>query len=307
MQAESQLATNSVATVAPSTTKPRPHTRRSGNSRVSQKKAPSQPAASVQTATPVAELRKVARATPRFSVAQPWYRRTAVIASAMLLTCATAITVAMTSNNHGIAPVEIADDEGPLTPDRAAAIWVVENYGVVTVELESGEEKKFVAREHLPDEPFSVVEIDLWYQPIEGHELTFLGELPRLRKLDLSRTGVTDDHMSLIARATNLQKLALRGGSITVEGYKQLPIYEKMASFTASANKAFNDESLALVIEKMPNLRTMLFASTSVTDEGFSKLVPMTSLRDLRIQNTKVSDAAVAELTKQLPKCKVRR
>jgi len=229
-----------------------------------------------------------------------------LVASLVLLTIAAVIVIAMSFRSSEIAPVEIADETLPLTPDRAAAIWVVENYGVVTVELESGDTAKFVAREHLPDEPFFVTSINLWYQPIDGDELGFLGHLSRLRQLDLSRTGVTDNHMPLIAQAQNLEKLKLRGGAITAAGLRHLPVYELMNSFTASANKAFDDESLLVIIEKMPNLRTLLFAGAPVTDEGFLKLASMTSLRDLRIQNTKISDEAVAELQKQLPKCKVR-
>ena len=301
ISANSRLAAESVATVAATTSAPKPHARPSGSHhrRTTTRSAAASPtpAAKFLTASP-----PLARHVPR----QPWYRRKEFVALALLLVGIVAVTATTMTRRKGIAPVETTGETVPLTPDRAAAFWVVDNFGVVTAELKNGDEAKFVSRTHLPDEPFAVTKIDLRNQTIDGNQLAFLGSLPRLMELDLSKTGVTDDHMSLIAAAANLEKLALRGGSITASGYSQLSVCEKMANFTASGNKAFTDDSLSLVIEKMPNLRMILLASTSVTDAGFARLASLKSLREVRIENLKISDAAVAELTKQLPKCKLR-
>jgi len=236
---------------------------------------------------------------------QPWYRSTVALVVATFLCSATAIAFAINVQQDQLAPVEELAGEIDLTPDRAAAIWVVENYGVVTVEMESGTELKFVARKHLPLEPFKVVAIDLWHQKIEGSELVFLRDLTHLRSLDLSHSGIMDEHMHLIGQATNLNRLALRGGKVSAEGYRQLPLNLNMTNFTASANHEFTDETLSIVAEKMPNLRLFLCASTQVTDEGFAQLSKLPNLRDVRVQKTEVSDAAIASLKEQLPKCKI--
>lgn len=259
----------------------------------------------VKQKTTVSPSRSTAQRRPTSKPQQPWYRSTVVLVAAAFLCCATAITFAMSFQQERLAPVEVFADEIELTPDRAAAIWVVENYGVVTVEMESGTELKFVAREHLPLEPFKVVAIDLWHQKIKGSELVFLRDLTHLRSLDLSHSGVTDEHMHLIGQATNLNRLALRGGKVTAEGYRQLPLNLNMTNFTGSANHEFTDETLSVVAERMPNLRLFLCASTQVTDEGFAQLSTLPNLRDVRVQKTEVSDAAIEALKEQLPRCKV--
>lgn len=301
-----ELATESIATVLAANSTPRPHTRRSGG-KPSRRKPTSDGSTKSQKASKGVNFSpKPKRAIPRKDVSQPWYRRGVVIAAAVVLTGATAIAVAMNTNTNVIAPVQSTDDLIPLTPDRAAAIWVVENYGVVTVELESGDEAKFVAKQHLPNEPFSVTKIDLWHQPIDGNELAFLGNLPRLNSLDLSRTGITDAHMRFVARAKNLHRLSLRHTPITTAGFEQLPIYEDMFAFTASANRAFNDESLITITQKIPNVRTLLFTSTAVTDAGFANLNEVKSLRDVRFENVEISETVLAEFKKQRPRCRLK-
>ncbi|MDA7503999.1 hypothetical protein N8553_03350, partial [bacterium] len=255
--------------------------------------------------TVVSTSRATAQRRQRPQPQQPWYRSMVVLVAAAFLCCATAITFAMSFQQKRLAPVEVLADEIVLTPDRAAAIWVVDNYGVVTVEMESGTELKFVARKHLPSEPFRIVAIDLWHQHIEGSELIFLRDLAHLRSLDLSHSGIADEHMHLIGQATNLNRLALRGGKVTAEGYRQLPLNLNMTNFTASANKEFTDESISVLAERMPNLRLFLCASTQVTDKGFAQLSTLPNLRDVRVQKTEVSDEAIEALKEQLPRCKV--
>lgn len=75
-----------------------------------------------------------------------------------------------------------------------------------------------------------------------------------------------------------------------------------MTNFTASVNQEFTDETISVIVEKMPNLRLFLFDSTQVTDAGFSKLP---HLRAVRVKKTEVSDGAIEALKEQLPKCKV--
>ncbi|MEZ5940986.1 MAG: hypothetical protein R3C18_06315 [Planctomycetaceae bacterium] len=199
-----------------------------------------------------------------------------------------------------------ADSGVELTAERAAAIWTVENYGVVTVMLSSGEERKFVAREHLPDEPFVVTGIDLWYQSIDPHELDFLPDLQHLTYLDLSQTDLSDEHMRYLAKSTGLHTLYLRGDQISKQGFESLPEMPVLEHFSCSANRAFDDEALAVVTGKMPRLKVFLCTSSGVTAEGLPALYEMKHLRHFRVEKSEIPQDAFDALQERLPKCHIR-
>src|SRR5262245_38563260 len=58
--------------------------------------------------------------------------------------------------------------------------------------------------------------------PVSDADLAFLGNLTRLRELNLEFSEVTDNGMSHLAKLSQLERLNLRGTSITDTGLKEL-------------------------------------------------------------------------------------
>ena len=58
---------------------------------------------------------------------------------------------------------------------------------------------------------------------------------------------------------------------------------------------------------KLKNLRLLSLNQTEITDNGLVSLQGMTTLRELFVRHTKVTEKGVAELKKYLPNCNIRR
>ena len=191
--------------------------------------------------------------------------------------------------------------------ERAAATWVLAHYGVVTVKAEDGKNKRYVALEHLPAEPFTVTEINLYGQEFDEGGLSFLPQLADLRKLDLSATAVGKTGLNYVGRVTTLKSLSVRGNRCSPELYRLLQNGGQIQSCTVSGSKVFDDTAMDVISQTMPNLRTLSVGGTSVSDEGLNAASRLRSLSVLTISKLKVTDAAIKELQLALPACSIRK
>ncbi len=55
----------------------------------------------------------------------------------------------------------------------------------------------------------------------------------------------------------------------------------------------------------MPSLRQLILEGTDISDEGLAHLAKANGLNDLRVKNTKVTQAGVDRLKQVLPRCVV--
>jgi hypothetical protein len=189
--------------------------------------------------------------------------------------------------------------------ERAAAIWVVEHYGVVQVKTDDGEVKRYVAAEHLPATPFKITEINLYEQEFDENELSFLPELVHLEKIDISRTAVSDTGMRFIGKIPKLKSLQARAMNFSAESFRLLQNGKNIENCTVSGSKSVDDTILAVLVETMPNLKVFSCTSTSITDAGLKPLMQLKSMRKLTATKQNWSEPAVKQLREALPDCKI--
>lgn len=189
--------------------------------------------------------------------------------------------------------------------ERAAANWVVQNFGVVTVKTEDNVVKRFVAVEHLPTDPFVVTEINLTSQEFDDSELSILTGLTSLTKLDLSKVNLTARGLAHVGRIPNLRGLYLRGNRLSPDSYGLLENSDQIEILSVSGSKTFDDFALAVVSVTMQNLKTFSCASTKVTEEGSDAVVSFKSLKKLTATRNNWSQEAVARLRSDLPGCQI--
>lgn len=187
--------------------------------------------------------------------------------------------------------------------ERAAAIWVVQHYGVVEVRTNDGEVRRYVAAEHLPEEAFSITEINLYGQDFDERELAFLPELAHLEKIDISRTTISSTGMRYIGRVPTLKSLQLRVTNLSADAFRLLKNGPAIEKCSVSGSKTFDDAVLTAASETMPNLKVFSCTSTSITDNGIKALMKLKAMNKLIAAKNQWSDQALKQLQDALPNC----
>lgn len=200
-----------------------------------------------------------------------------------------------------------ANHESEFDPqlERAAAVWVVDHFGVVQVKTESGEYGRFVAAEHLPAEPFTITEINLYGQEFDESELSFLPGLRSLQKLDVSRTSISARAMKSIGQVPKLKSLQARATRLSASDFRLLQNGQRIENCSVSGSKSFDDEVLITVSEVMPNLKVFACTATGVSENGLQTLTTLRSLQKLTAQKHTWSEKAILEFQKALPECQL--
>ncbi len=116
---------------------------------------------------------------------------------------------------------------------------------------------------------------------ITGKGLEKLAAVRSLRKLDLSKTKVTDDTAGTIARLAGLRELSLR----------ELPVTDQTAK----------------ALSGLTELRELNIAYTQITDAAIADLARLKNLETINVDGTKMTTSGVKELKKALPNCRVLR
>jgi internalin A len=130
-----------------------------------------------------------------------------------------------------------------------------------------------------------------------------LAELKSLQALYLAGTQVTDAGLKELAGLKSLQTLDVRWTKVTDAGLKELAslkalqrLYLNHCEMTGAGLKDLTG---------LKNLQLLNIGGTSVTDEGLKEAAGLKSLQSLIMWGTKATPAGVAELRKELPKCRI--
>jgi hypothetical protein len=126
----------------------------------------------------------------------------------------------------------------------------------------------------------SLTSIELSESAIGDEALVGIGKLPKLEDLNLLRTKITPSGI----------------GSLTKLPLKKLNLDDIAAM----------DDSAIESIKRFEGLEFLHLGKTKVTDKGVLELQTMSKLKDLLLNDTSVSEAAINELSKKLPGLKVR-
>jgi hypothetical protein len=134
--------------------------------------------------------------------------------------------------------------------------------------------------------------------------------VPAIEEVSLHLTDVTDDGMKSLAAFKNLKSLTVYGGrpSVGDQGFSYIKTIISLEKLEL-INTKVTDRSLP-GLKELPNLRSLtLFhekrLGPTFTDAGLIHLKALPKLKQLNVSGGWVSDAAVKELQKALPNCKI--
>lgn len=133
----------------------------------------------------------------------------------------------------------------------------------------------------------------LFDAPINDAAIEHLRGLP-IKRLDLSRTEVTDRCMNDVATLLQLSDLKLSGTQVSDAGIARLAESTSLTSLSLKGT-AVTDACCA-TLAALPNLKQLYLADTAITDAGAMQLADAPSLTVLYLCRTRVSDRSCAAL-----------
>ena len=149
------------------------------------------------------------------------------------------------------------------------------------------------------DQAGDVITVDLRGSWIYDSQLIELARLPRLEKLDLSHTRISDEGMLYLKTATAVTDLNLfYTEQITDQGINAIRDWKHLKRLNLRGTR-ISDGALEL-ISHLTELETLDIANTQITDNGLDSLVTLVNLKELSLGRRAESDREV-ELLRLLP------
>lgn len=106
-----------------------------------------------------------------------------------------------------------------------------------------------------------------------------------------------------VAQSSAMSNDAVASAKTSFERVREL---ETAVARIANIANLINSIAGKTNLRGLTRLRTLYLTRSKVSDAGLVYLRGLTSLRELRLENTKVTDAGVNQLSRALPKCRVR-
>jgi Leucine-rich repeat (LRR) protein len=138
----------------------------------------------------------------------------------------------------------------------------------------------------------NIVGISLRGTWVTDAELLDLARLPKLVRLDLSHTRITDEGMLFLRPASGIRDLNLfYAEQITDQGMAAIKDWKKLERLNVRGTRIF-DGTLAIV-SALPQLRALDIAGTQVTENALDNLVPLTHLQELSLGRSRLGSRAL--------------
>jgi hypothetical protein len=131
-----------------------------------------------------------------------------------------------------------------------------------------------------------------------------LKELPHLRRLILSQSGMTPPRVTAIAQCKEIRDLRLPNSGLSDS---ELAVLKKLAfleSLDISENAQITDKGMTTV-KTFERLQALYLMKTSITDKGLFELKPLEGLRSLNVGGTKVTATAAEKFADDMPNLRV--
>lgn len=130
-------------------------------------------------------------------------------------------------------------------------------------------------------------------------ELLDVARLPKLERLDLSHTRVSDEGLLHLKAAKQIQDLNLfYAEQVTDRGMSAIRDWKQLNTLNVRGTR-ISDSGLAIV-GSLPQLESLDIAYTQFTDNGLDALVPLTHLKYLALGRSKLTKSAL-EVLRLLP------
>lgn len=140
---------------------------------------------------------------------------------------------------------------------------------------------------------------------LTGPGLAYLQDVPSLRRLTLSETGVNDAGLEHLAGVTQLEYLRLTGGKFTGRGFAHLAGLSRLKRLDIEGRNITDDGLEPL--GRLTQIYELALRVSGCTDAGLKHLHSLKQLRRLEIDGRDITDAGLEELRRALPTCKVER
>lgn len=132
----------------------------------------------------------------------------------------------------------------------------------------------------------------------------YLPKFTNIASLELSELAIGDASLDTISRLPKLVDLNLLRTRVTSAGIKKLTGLP-LKKLNLDDIPTIGDEAISAILA-IPTLEFLHLGKTKVTDDGIAKLSDLKSLKDLLINDTEVSEKAIAELQAKLPNLKIK-
>ena len=208
--------------------------------------------------------------------------------------------------------------------EAAAATWVLQAQGSLTVDRGWMGPVQVDNLERLPTSPFQVTKIDLLNRSgVVDEDLRCLSALPKLTHLNLRGTSISDDGLPYLADLTRLEMLNLGQTAVKGTGFKHLSRLTRLRSLTIIhvplTNETFSslpalpclsglimsirkpgiDDAALAALVKQESLQVLdLHDAVNISGDGFLHLSRLRHLHTLRFHRAKIADDSIQHLTK---------
>lgn len=130
---------------------------------------------------------------------------------------------------------------------------------------------------------------------VNDSELLELAAMPKLERLDLSHTRISDEGLLLLRPAKRIRELNLRyAEQITDQGMNAVKLWRELRVLNVRGTR-IADGTMA-VASDLPQLESLDVTGTSITENGLDSLVPMVKLKRLEIGRNRIRDESMAML-----------
>ena len=132
----------------------------------------------------------------------------------------------------------------------------------------------------------NIVAVNLRGSWVSDVELIDIARLPKLERLDLSHTRITDEGMLNLKPATGIRELNLYYAElITDQGMSAIRNWTMLRRLNVRGTRISN--GTLEIVSHLPHLEALDIANTQVTDNGLDLLIALTGLKELAIGRTR--------------------
>jgi Leucine-rich repeat (LRR) protein len=151
----------------------------------------------------------------------------------------------------------------------------------------------FLGADHL------VTSISFMDEPITDRQLESLRDdlrtLPKLNRILLENTKITDAGLSSVSELVKLNCLRLDGTAVTDAGVTQIRRLTQMRELGLARTNV--TDACVVDLREMSRLRSLHLSDTQITDNGLAALKEFTNLEFLSLRNTAVTDEGLASVS----------
>lgn len=142
------------------------------------------------------------------------------------------------------------------------------------------------------DRSDDVIAVNLAGRWVNDAEMIELAALPKLERLDLSHTRISDEGLLHLRPARQIRDLnLLYAEQITDQGMNAIREWRMLKALNVSGTR-ISDGTLAIVA-RLPQLEALDIAATAVTENGLAGLIPLTHLKRLSLGRNRLNESAL--------------